>query len=411
MKRVLYILSLLLIAGSAFAETMITRDCETKRKRRGYPYYYCYCKEESETFQFPQDRIVSDTMWFDASVDDLKQGLTAYWFADCAVTMEVYAFCVSKTPTISFTVGSNQMREKSVDEINKKLDEMGGLAELMGSVLTPHIRVYPHKKGSGHVYCYPYNQGPHSTCDSLLPVRTSMTYISSHADDVYELEPKTMPTSGKLFVHWKEKDNQPCTMEIASTCDGTALATATLSDSLRVCFVDSALLRQSKQANQSLFFRFTHQAEHVGRIHFTPNPVFIDSLRDTTLCMGLYPPHNDTLWLVADTLVRNLHNVSFTLPDTLRDTLRILETALAEGYYYAPAATTIRDSGHHVFTLTVPMECTQVIDLYVIAYVPTSVRDARYEATPALFFDPRYGIYIRKEGKRYTLLGTPIPTE
>lgn len=410
----MYILSLLLVGGSAFAETMITRDCETKRKRRGYPYYYCYCKEESETFQFPQDRIVSDTMWFDASVDDLKQGLTAYWFADCAVTMEVYAFCVSKTPTISFTVGSNQMREKSVDEINKKLDEMGGLAELMGSVLTPHIRVYPHKKDSGHVYCYPYNQGPHSTCDSLLPVRTSMTYISSHADDVYELEPKTMPSSGKLFVHWKEKNNQPCTMEIARTCDGAAVATASLSDSLRVCFVDSALLRQSKQANQSLFFRFTHQAEHVGRIHFTPNPVIIDSLRDTTLCMGLYPPHNDTLWLVADTLVRNLHNVSFTLPDTLTDTLRILETALAEGYYYAPAHTTIRDSGHHVFTLTTPMECTQVIDLYVIANTPntpTTLHTTHYQETPALFFDPKYGIYIRKEGKRYTLLGTPLPTE
>ena len=139
MKRILYILSLLLVGGSAFAETMITRDCEDTRKLLKYPYYYYHCKYESETFQFPQDRIVKDTMWFDATVADLKQGLTAYWFADCAVTLDVYAFCVSKTPTISFTVGSNQMRDKSVDEINKKLDEMGGMAELMGMQIKRNI--------------------------------------------------------------------------------------------------------------------------------------------------------------------------------------------------------------------------------------------------------------------------------
>ena len=58
MKRVLYIVSFLLIAVSGFAETMVTRTCEALRKTMGYPYYYCYCKEESETFQFPLDRIV-----------------------------------------------------------------------------------------------------------------------------------------------------------------------------------------------------------------------------------------------------------------------------------------------------------------------------------------------------------------
>ena len=192
MKRVLYIVSFLLIAVCGFAETMVTHTCETWRKSMGYPYHYCYCKEESETFQFPLDRIVSDTMWFDANINDLKHGISAYWFADCAVTIEVYAFCSSKTPTISITVGANRMTSKSEEEINKKLAEMGGMAELVGSIVTPHIRVYPHGRGSGHVYCYPENQGPHSTCDSLLPVRRTMKYISSHADDVYVLEGKQL---------------------------------------------------------------------------------------------------------------------------------------------------------------------------------------------------------------------------
>ena len=55
-----------------------------------------------------------------------------------------------------------------------------------------------------------------------------------------------------------------------------------------------------------------------------------------------------------------------------------------------------------------------MIDLYVIANTPntpTSLHTPHYQETPALFFDPKYGIYIRKEGKRYTLLGTPLPSE
>ena len=112
-------------------------------KLLGYPDHYCECRNTSRTFSFPLEVQVTDTMWYSSTVNDLKQGLAAYWFADCSITFEVYAFCSSKTPTITMTVGSNQMREMDVASINRKLDEMGDMAELMSQVLTPRVKVYP----------------------------------------------------------------------------------------------------------------------------------------------------------------------------------------------------------------------------------------------------------------------------
>ncbi|MGN0236024.1 MAG: hypothetical protein ACI4BD_06935 [Paludibacteraceae bacterium] len=416
MKRVLYIASLLLIAGSAFAETMVTRTCEALRKTMGYPYYYCYCKEESETFLFPQDRVVSDTMWFDASVDDLKNGISAFWFAECAVTMDVYAFCSSKEPTISLTVGPNRMSSKSAEDINKKLEEMGGLADLMGSVLTPHIRVYPHQKGSGHVYCYPFGQGPHSTCDSLLPVRSTMKYISSHADDVYALEPQTMPTSGLMYVHWMAEDNQPCTLEVASDCQGGTLFTTTLSDSLEVYWVDSTLLRRKKAAGETLYFRFTHEVD-AGWIRFTSDPVCLSALRDSAVCEGkaAWSPQDtllltDTLWYATDTLLQQGYRLIILPPDTIADTLAVPHSLLETGYYYQPADTILRDTGTYVLTIETEGECTYILHLTVQETATTALTDSLPDngRRTLLCIDPRHGIYILRDGRRYTILGNLI---
>lgn len=404
----------LLLTCSLTAETMISRSCETLRKKLNYPHYYCYCTEESETFQFPQDRMVNDTMWFTASLDDLKQGMTAYWFADCGVTIDVYAFCTSKSPAFSMSVGSNRMTEKDVEDINKKLEEMGDLAGLIGSVLTPHIRVYPHNGGSGHVYCYPYNQGPHSTCEALLPVRTSMTYVSSHADDVYQLEPQAIPESGRIVVQWKEKANQPCLLEIARTCDGEAIESGYLSDSLRVYWIDSTLLKTSKVQNETLYLRFSHAAEHIGRIQFIPDPVIVPRYKDSTVCEGkaslsengrLYI--TDTLWTKSNLLAEHGYRLLIHPTDTLYDTISVQTNELAAGYYYEEADTTLYDAGDYQFRIEIPHECTHIIKLHIeettLTALPISAQ--KDGGATVLHFDPRKGIYILREGKRYTLLG------
>lgn len=106
------------------------------------------------------------------------------------------------------TVGANRMHEMDVTEINSKLEEMGDMAELMSQALTPRIKVYPNG-GTGTVYCYPYDQGPWSTCSDILPVIPRMTYVCDQATEVYELKPSRIASTGKGFIQWKQKRNQP----------------------------------------------------------------------------------------------------------------------------------------------------------------------------------------------------------
>ena len=98
--------------------------------------------------------------------------------------IEVYAFCSSEVPTVAMTVGRNQMHEMSIEEINSKLDQMGDQAAMLGQVLTPRVRLYPIDGGTGNIYCYPYDQGPKSTCDSILPVVAGMTYVCDQPEEV-----------------------------------------------------------------------------------------------------------------------------------------------------------------------------------------------------------------------------------
>ena len=39
------------------------------------PYYYCECRNTSREFSFPLKVEVTDTMWYSAKLEDMKQGL------------------------------------------------------------------------------------------------------------------------------------------------------------------------------------------------------------------------------------------------------------------------------------------------------------------------------------------------
>ena len=178
MKNILYILALAAVTCCYAQEQMPQMtDDYCFGFLPGYPDHYCECSRTASRFQYPLEVEVTGTMWFYASVNDLKQGLSAYWFADCSVTFEVYAFCSSKTPTVTMTVGPNQMCDLDVAEINRRLDEMGDMAELMSQVLTPRVKVYTNG-GKGDVYCYPLDQGQVSTYADQLPFIPRRHHVS-----------------------------------------------------------------------------------------------------------------------------------------------------------------------------------------------------------------------------------------
>jgi len=310
----------------------------------GYPEHYCVCRSTSRVFSFPLEVAVSDTMWFSSTVEDMKQGLSAYWFADCSITFEVYAFCSSKIPTITMTVGANQMREMDVATINQKLDEMGDMAELVSQVLTPRVKVYPNG-GSGTVYCLPYDQGPVSTCSAPLPVIPKMTYVCDQPTEVFELKPEKIASNGSGFIQWKQKKNFAGTIRLTEgSCTGPEIAHVTLSDSMRVLVLDTARMKAAKQANSSVFVHVTHPADYVGRMIYH-NAVKWDNQRiDTTICQGkslqltdtalvattVYP--NDTLWRNGDTLSLTTYYLTVEEPMPQYDTLLLKAAQLPTTY-------------------------------------------------------------------------------
>ena len=346
MKNILYILALAAVTCCYAQEQMPQMtDDYCFGFLPGYPDHYCECSRTASRFQYPLEVEVTGTMWFYASVNDLKQGLSAYWFADCSVTFEVYAFCSSKTPTVTMTVGPNQMCDLDVAEINRRLDEMGDMAELMSQVLTPRVKVYPNG-GTGHVYCYPFDQGPVSTCADPLPVIPRMTYVCDQPTEVYELQPANIASSGMGFIQWKQKNNQPGTIRLTlDSCNGTEIANVTLADSLRVFVLDPTAMKAAKNANKSVFVHVTHPSGYVGRMIYRNTLKWDNQRIDTTLCQGkglqladtilyettVYP--NDTLWTVADTLSLTTYYLTVEAPTPVYDTLRLKANQLPYNYH------------------------------------------------------------------------------
>lgn len=351
----------------------------------GYPAHYCECTNTSQEFQFPLEIEVVDTLWFSTTIDDLKQGMSAYWFANCAITMEVYAFCSSQIPTIKLTVGANQMREMDVAAINRKIDEMGDMAEAMSQVLTPRLKVYP-KGGTGRIFCYPYDQGPHSTCADVLPVIPGMTYVCDQPEEVYELKPLRISKTGEGFIRWKQKDNKPGTIRLTrDSCNGTEIANETLMDSTHVLVLNADTMKAIKEAGKSVFVHVSHESGSTGRMFYHNRIFWTENIVDTTICQGkglqlgdtilmeetIYP--NDTNWVGSDSLSRTTFYVGVEVPIVQYDTLRLRAADLPKTYhnYYIPK----NGWGDHEFFIRHNNLCDDHYMVHVVHIVDSTMLD------------------------------------
>ncbi len=346
MKQFIFILSLFtatLLAAQQPMPLYSINNCEGKTPSS--PYYYCDCHESSIPFIFPLEREIKDTVWYTATLEDLKRGVSANWISNDSITIEVYAFCSSKAPSFALTVGPNMMNEMSVEQVNKKVEAMGEMAQIMMQTLTPHIRIYPRNKGVGSVYCYPYDQGPLSTCDNPFPLFTRKTVVCSEPENVYELTPKRMASTGKGFIVWKQKNKQPGTIYITKdACDGPEIQRAVLTDSIYVMTLDADEIKAAKSANKSLFVHVEHPSNYVGRIVYRDNIIQKAQTIDTMLCQGIRLKlrdttlvettvyTKDTVWLGGDTLAWTTYNLTVTPPTPQYDTLRLSATALPRAY-------------------------------------------------------------------------------
>ena len=356
--------------------------CDSVTTILNLPRHYCACKEGSIPFAFPLEMEINDTTWFTATVDDLKQGMSAYWFADCSVTMEVFAFCESKVSTFSLTVGANQMRDVDAAEINAKLAEMGDMAKLANEILEPHMRVFPNKAGgSGRVYCYPYDQGPESKCEDPLPLRPIMTYVCDKPENVYRMEWSSIASTGKAFIHWKQKNNKPCEIWLTlDSCSGEEVGRVAMSDSLHVYQPDSAMLSNARKAKRSLWLHVKHASGFTGRVYWYNNPKQTEEQQAAVtkkICLGKTLKVNlrtystdtafiDTLWVGHDTLTTMPVNLTFTQPTMEYDTVYLTEVELIIGYRYAASGDIFHEIGDYLVEIVKANTCTRRIQLTIL---------------------------------------------
>ena len=382
------------------------------------PYYFCPCRESSQPFAFPLEIEVTDTVWYTATMNDLRQGVSAYWFADCSITMEAFAFCTSKAPTFDLTVGPNQMRDIDMDNINEKLGKLNEQEKLMAETMTPHLRVYPNKKGgSGKVYCYPYDQGPESKCEDPLPLRNGMTYVCDKPENVYRMEWSSIPSQGKAFVHWLQKKNQACEVWLTlDSCSGEEIGRAALSDSLHVFLPDSAQLVDARKGKHSLWLHVKHKQGIVGRIHWYSNPKYNEPLPAVKqkVCLGKTlksdmrtyesdTTFTDTIWVTKDSLTTREISFTFTQPKMEYDTVYASQTELARGFLYKPSGTVFHTYQDSVVEIKKANTCTRRIHVTVLS---TQGMDYVGSSTPKSCKYIRNGqLFILVDDRKYNVFG------
>jgi len=414
---------LLMMATALMAQEYVasapkwSAHCDSVQTILELPYYYCACDESSTAFSFPYEAEVSDTLWFTATMEDLRQGISAYWFANSSVTMEVYAFCTSKVPTITMTVGPNQMRDIDVEKINKKLDEMGEMAAA-AEKMKPHIRVYPNNGGSGHVYCYPYDQGPHSTCEEPIPLRSGMTYVCDKEENAYRMEWSQIPSSGKAFVHWKQKKNKSCNIWLTlDSCTGPEIGRATLTDSIHVYQPDSAQLVEARKAKQPIWLHVKHAKNLTGRIYWYNNPKYAEPLEpiEKSTCYGKTLSANsktyktdtayaDTLWVGRDTLQIQEISLTFTQPVLEYDTVFVAPGELSKGYIYQ--GNILRTYNDTIVEIRKNNTCTRRVQVTVISTEGFDYIGSDNGHSRKIIQNGQLFIYI--DDRKYNVLGQEI---
>lgn len=404
------------VAPSQLPEVQAIERCDLIQKTFNYPYYYCDCAEDNTVdFHFGLDTIISDTLWFSATVSELRYGMSAYWFSDKGIRLELYALCSSTEPTLTMTVGGNTMRDIDVDFINAKLADMGDLAELAETIIKPHLRVYPLKGGQGRVLAFAYDEGPLSSCDDLFPVKNGMTYITNHEEDIYAWLPADMRKNQQMFVQWQQKENLPCEMEFlrGSCADPERICSLTMSDSTKLFFPDTAIVNRAKEAGDTLFFRFRHNAEDVGRVRFRYNIKWQEAVMDTTFCEGkslqladtvlkettVYS--GDTVWRSLDTVDVYTYVVNVTPPEAKYDTLRVHKNDLP--MYYKKTYYVDRMGGHEVF-IRKKNTCTQKILLQVINLDGDALDETSAPRAPRKVIE-NGTLYIINDSRRVSVLG------
>ena len=346
-----------------------------------FPDHYCECQNENiriANISGLKDLHFSDSIWFRTSSSTFtKAGLTAYLFSESDVQVDIYQTCKTDKKLYSFLVPKNQTRDMDHQAILDKMEQYGGA----GASMVIYVLFYPVEEGADcRLMCYPYNSGPNSTPEDILPVLVGMTFVSSHAYDVYQLTAEHIPASCALFTQWQEANNSPCHLTITrGSVDGEVIAEHDFIEPDDYYHFDSQLLAELRATGESLYMHYTHDASAAGRI-ITQEVFTTDVLTDVHLCQGQSWTFNgqtysestmvpyDTVW--TSTITRDIYyyNLIVDAPELQYDTLALRHTELPHSYQ---GQYPITEYGDYNLMLQTPGECDQHIQLHVRHHLTT----------------------------------------
>ena len=368
----LSILMLLVSVDSAYART----DCSGYKET--YPDHYCACNYDCTRIQnlsALKDLHFNDSIWFKTTLKTFTEaGMTAYLFSESDVQVDIYQNCRTFNKMHQFTVSKNQTRDLDHQTILDKLEQNGAST---ATNTTIYVLFYPLEEGADcRLMCYPYNTGPNSTAADPLPVLIGMTYVSSHANDVYELKAEAIPTTYALYTQWKEENNAPCNLKVKrGSANGPVVAEHDFLSAETNFYFDPALLAEVKASGESLYMHYEHDASAAGRIQVVEGKVTENTI-DVTECQGKTYQINGTVftesavyttmaWINATTLEKATYNIVFTEPEAQYDTLRV---HVADMPYTYQGQFTIPVSGDcdYDFTIHRDGECDERVLLHVI---------------------------------------------
>lgn len=364
----------------AFQVQRTPENCEKCRKILDYPDYYCDCSLASTPFYYGIDTIINSVTWFVASINDLtKNGMTAYWFANGSVAVDMIFDC-DQNPLMSAVVPQNRAMTLSHEEVSSRL---GSYADQLVSA-TVYLRMTPDAGVSGRILGFTDSEGPHSTCDSLFEVFYRMPYWMNHGDNVLRMPYSRI--SNEFFVLWKSKDKRrPLDITIAKDCAGTqVLRRATLQDSVKVYFPDSALRADTYSHRDSVYF-LLNTTEN-GLVMFYNVIEWIDTTFYNTLCDGKEwvlsdtiltktTSYSDTVHIANNICSKATYNLEITVADTLTDTLYYAKSDFPKRYQ---GAITIRDYGDYIARVEGKDGCVTV---YMVNVQPITSTNLQTEKT------------------------------
>lgn len=369
LRAILFLLVIFVHAIPMHANT----DCDGYKDT--YPNHYCECTNDRvylSGMDGLKDLHFADSIWFRTGSNTFTQaGMTAYLFSESDVQVDIYQSCRTTKKLYSFLVPKNQTRDMDHQDILDKLEQNGMSGD---ANMVIYVLFYPTEEGADcRLMCYPYNTGPNSTTDDPLPVLVGMTYVSSHAYDVYELQAEHIPASCALYTTWSEPTNLPCQLQITrGSATGEVVAEHSFTEAESYFVFDNQLLQEVRANGESLYMHYTHDATAAGRI-ITREMDINYVMTDVNICRGKTWEYNgqvytsstvvpyDTIWQSDIEMNIYAYNLVVAAPELQYDTLALRYDQLPYDY----RGQTINGFGDYDLLLQAPDECDEHIALHV----------------------------------------------